>query len=226
MDDRYDDFGNSDSSMCDDLPNDARDEAVNRKVARSAAARKGRLTAALMRTRTEIALLVDRLCHRFFVHAGVKAHFTVLGEQSWDNTLLCWLVEGKLWLQDKDYVRPHDLPITEYSYGECALTVRISRDRGRDLCTFHGSEKFRREIEGAKVIIAYFYEHFKDFDFDQADAYTALKDTEMWLKTPLVERHLRTITERFVPVAGRTHESVSGNPTDEPFALNSSGNGM
>jgi hypothetical protein len=115
MDDRYDDYGNSAASKCDDLSNDARDEAVNRKVARSAAARKGRLTAALMRTRTQISRLVNRICQRFFDHAGVKANFTVIGEESWDNTLLCWLVEGKLWLQDENYVFPPDLPITEYS---------------------------------------------------------------------------------------------------------------
>lgn len=212
MDDRYDDYGNSAASKCADLSNDARDEAVKRKAARSAAARKGRLTAALVRTRTEIGRLVDRLCQRFFVHAGVKAHFSVLGEQSWDGTLLCWLVEGELWLQDKDYVRPRDLPITKYSYGECAFTVRISRDRGRDLCTFHGSEKFRREIEGVKVVIAYFYEHFKGFDYCQVDQYAALKEVEMWLKTPIVESHLRTITERFVPVIGSTSESDTDNP--------------
>lgn len=212
MDDRYDNYGNSAVSKGDDLPNGALDEAVNLKVARSAAARKGRLTVALMRTRREISQLVDRLCQRFFVHAGVKTHFPVIGEDSWDNTLLCWLVEGKLWLQDKDYVLPPDLPITEYSYGECALTVRISRDRGRDLCTFHGSKKFRREIEGAKLVMAYFYEHFKGFDYCQVDPYTALKDVELWLRTPMVESHLRVITERFVPVTGSTIESDSDNP--------------
>jgi hypothetical protein len=80
------------------------------------------------------------------------------------------------------------------------------------MCTFHDSEKFRREIEATKLVIAYFYEHFKDFDFSQVDPYTELKDVELWLKTPMVENHLRTITERFVPVPGRTLESVSGNP--------------
>lgn len=212
MDGRYDDYGNSAASKCDDLSSDARDKAVNRKVARSAAAQKGRLTQALMRTRTQISRLVSRVCQRFFAHAGVNAHFTVIGEESWDNTLLCWLVEGKLWLQDKDYVLPPDLPITEYSYGECVLTVRISRDPGRDLCTFHGSEKFPRQIEGTKLVMEYFYEHFKGFDYGQVDPYTALKDVEMWLNTPMVESHLRTITERFVPVPGRTLESGSGNP--------------
>lgn len=209
MDDRYDDFGDKAASKCGELPKGTLDNAANRKVARSASAQKGQLTAALMRTRREISRLVDRVCQRFFAPAGFRTHFKVIGEVAWDNTLLCWLVEGKLFLQEEDYTFPPDLAITGYSFGKCVLTVRISRDRNRDLCVFHESEKFSREIEGIKVMMAYFYEHFKDLEYGEVDPVAALKKVEMWLRTPMVESHLRRITEQFVPVPGSMIESDS-----------------